>query len=74
MIFIASNIEVITIFNMKTKSKARARNALKLDHQYIWSVSTAMDSELMDVDFLEANWDTDIDYLTFCQICETLEN
>lgn len=32
-----------------------------------------MDSELMDVDFLEANWDTDIDDLTFCQICETLE-
>lgn len=28
----------------------------------------------MDVDFLEANWDNDIDDLTLSQICETLEN
>lgn len=34
----------------------------------------AMDSKLMDVDFLKANWDNDIDDLTLSQICKTLEN
>lgn len=28
----------------------------------------------MDVDFLEGNWDNDIDYFTHSQICETLSN
>lgn len=28
----------------------------------------------MDVDFLEANWDNDIDDVTLSQICEALEN
>lgn len=28
----------------------------------------------MDVDFLKAHWDNDIDDLTLSQICKTLEN
>lgn len=33
-----------------------------------------MESVLIDVDFLEANWDNDFDDVTLSQMCETLEN